>query len=272
MTTIPNNPKCFLFLALPCEAKPLIEAYKLKKETSIHAFSIFRNNDIILTVTGISKTAMAAGVAFTQALFPANNVPVMMNIGIAGHLRHDIGSVFLADKITDADSGRRFYPPLAFTPPCPTHSLVTLSKPRASYPQEALCDMEASAFYEISTRFSSGELVQCLKIISDNESTPIENIAAKMVSNLIEAQLTTIDLILTELTKLAAIVAEPVLPELAPILDRYRFTVNEQMQLKKLLSRWYAVNGRGNVEIAAKNGSEFLAKLKETLDQSVFYL
>ncbi|SMG63187.1 hypothetical protein BMETH_1512_0 [methanotrophic bacterial endosymbiont of Bathymodiolus sp.] len=34
---------CYLFVALPCEAKPLIEHFKLKKELSIHAFSIYRN-------------------------------------------------------------------------------------------------------------------------------------------------------------------------------------------------------------------------------------
>ena len=87
--------KAFIFTALPCEAKPLIDRYKLKKDTNIQAFNIFRNDEIILTVTGIGKTAMAAGVAYTQALFPAKLNPVMLNIGIAGQQHHDYWQLIL---------------------------------------------------------------------------------------------------------------------------------------------------------------------------------
>ena len=267
-----TSTKIFLYLALPCEAKPLIEHYKLKKETGIHAFSIFQNNNITLTVTGIGKASMAAGIAYTQAQFHANNPPVMLNIGIAGHLNHPVGSVFLADKITDQDSGRRYFPPIIFSPPCPTYNLISCSKPEANYPREALCDMEASAFYEISTRFSTAEIIHCLKIVSDNGSTSIESVEPKMVTKLIEGQLTTIDRVLTELTKLASIAAEPELPELPSILNRYRFSVNEQYQLKKLLLRRQVTEGRSDVDIAAKTGPEFLVKLKEILDLNAFYL
>jgi adenosylhomocysteine nucleosidase len=269
------SPKTFIYTALPCEAKPLIDSYKLKKDTTIQPFSVFRDNEICLTVTGIGKTAMAAAIAYTQALFSSGQNPVMLNIGIAGHKDHLIGSVFLIDKITDSDSDRRYYPPLVFTPPCPTHSLQSAAKPQLSYQPSHLCDMEASAFYETATRFTSGELIQCLKIVSDNESSPAQNIQTKQVSALISKQLPTIIAILKELTKLTALLNPPELIEFNQLLNQYHFTVNEQIQLKKLLTRWRLVKGENRIEIAvesAKNGKELLNSLNQQLNEAEFHL
>jgi adenosylhomocysteine nucleosidase len=267
-----NPPNIFCYLALPCEAKPIVDYYRLKKNVNIHSFAVYSNDNICLTVTGIGKTAMAAGIAYTQALFSPNSHPIMLNIGIAGHKIYSIGSVFVIDKIIDADVERRFYPPLVFTPPCPTHSLVTISKPQVTYPNESLCDMEASAFYETSTRFTTSELIQCLKIISDNEASPSQNIQPKMVSELIAGHLSTIEKVLFELTALAKIAIEPELPEFDSILKQYRFTVSEQIQLKKLLSRWHLIKSHDCIDISAKTGKEYLLALKQHLDQAEFYL
>jgi len=67
--------------------------------------------------------------------------------------------------------------------------------------------MESSAFYETAVRFSSGELIQCLKVISDNRLSPAENIQPKQVSSLIAAHVSTIETILTELSRLAKLVS-----------------------------------------------------------------
>ncbi|MEQ1486080.1 hypothetical protein [Methyloglobulus sp.] len=266
--------KTFIYTALPCEAKPLIEFFRLKKDTTIQCFAVYANNHICLTVTGIGKNAMSAGIAYTQALFASSN-SVMLNIGIAGHKEHPVGSVFLIAKITDNDSGRRYYPPLAFTPPCPTQCLQTVAKPQLTYHPSHLCDMEASAFYETATRFSSGELIQCLKIVSDNELSPALNIQPKQVSALICTQLPTIESILMELTKLAESLTTPELTEFDQLISQYRFTVNEQIQLKKLLARLQLIKGKNWVGIAAtsaKTGKEFLNLLNQQLNEAEFYL
>jgi len=268
-------PTVFIYTALPCEAKPLIDFYRLKKDTAIHNFSVYTNNAICLTVTGIGKNAMAAAVAYTLALFSSAQNPVMLNVGIGGHKTHPIGSVFLADKITDTDCDRRLYPPLVFTPPCPTHSLQTTAKPQLSYPERDLCDMEASAFYETAIRFSSGELIHCLKIVSDNEISPAQNIQPKWVTELIGAQLETIAAIVNKLTQLTFLLIKPDLPELTALLSRYHFTANEQIQLKKLLHRRHLVNDENLPDIVdtpAKSGKELLEALNQQLKSAEFYL
>jgi adenosylhomocysteine nucleosidase len=266
------NPNIFFYLALPCEAKPIVDHLRLKKDINIHAFAVYCNDAICLTVTGIGKAAMAAGLAYTQALFSPNNNPILLNIGIAGHKTHSVGSVFVIDKITDADTERRFYPPLVYRLPYPSHSLVTVSKPQATYPNESLCDMEASAFYETATRFSTSELIQCLKIVSDNEASPAQNIQPKMVSELITGQLSTIEKVIFELTALQKSIAEQEMPEFESIVQRYRFSFAEQAQLKKLLSRHRLINNQDSFDFAAKTGKEYLFVLKQHLDQSEFYL
>jgi adenosylhomocysteine nucleosidase len=275
LANLTTHTKTFLFTALPCEAKPLIDAYKLKKDTSVHAFNIFRNDEIVLTVTGIGKTSMAAGVAYSQALFPSSN-PICLNLGIAGHQEYLVGSLFLADKITDNETGRHYYPPLTFTPPCPTSELITFAKPQAAYPDSALCDMEASSFYETAIRFSTGELCQCIKVISDNAALPASQIQAQKVSLLIHDQLPAIKQVVAELTRLSCSLpanGDKVLFQL--IGTRYRFSVSEQIQLTKSLNRWAVITNNSELNpdtIPAKTGKEFLAEFSRRLDAMDFTL
>jgi len=53
-----NTYKIFIYTALPCEAKPLIEHYKLKKDLTVHAFAVYLNNDICLVVSGLGKSSL----------------------------------------------------------------------------------------------------------------------------------------------------------------------------------------------------------------------
>ena len=236
-----HPPRIFIYAALPCEARPLVEHFNLKKDTAVQPFAVYFNKNICLTVTGLGKSAMAAGVAYTQALFASADHPVLVNIGIAGHKDHAVGSLLLIDKITDVDSLKSYYPPLVFTPPCPTANIQTVSRPQLSYDQHHLCDMEASAFYETAARFSTGELIHCLKIISDNESSPADNIQPKQVASLIAAHVATIETLLTELSRLSKLITTPEPKLLEQLTQRYHFTVSEQGQLKSQLSRWAAL-------------------------------
>jgi adenosylhomocysteine nucleosidase len=270
-----NPPRIFIYAALPCEAKPLVEHFSLKKATTIQPFAVYFNRDICLTVTGLGKSAMAAGVAYTQALFAASGHPVLLNIGIAGHKHHALGDLFLIDKITDFDSQKSYYPPLVFTPPCPAACIQTVSRPQLTYDEQHLCDMEASAFYETAVRFSSGELIHCLKVISDNELSPAENIQAKQVSQLIAAHVATIETLLAELSRLAKLITVPEPRLFAQLVQRYHFTYSEQGQLKNQLSRWEILSASKDPEFdEAKlhKGKDVLFWLDQQIDKIEFYV
>lgn len=229
--------QCYFFTALPCEAKPLINHYQLKKELDSTVFAVYRNKYITLTVTGLGKSAMAAGVAYSLALFPCTTVPILLNVGIAGHCSHQLGSVFVVDKMTDQDTGRSFYPQLVSKPPCLTHSLITVSQPQLEYPSKSLYDMEASAFYEIAARFSSSELIHCIKVISDNKTNPITDIRPAQVSQLIFSALPLMDSYSQQLGALAKLTQSAVITHYTEVISQWRFSSSEKLQLKSLLSK-----------------------------------
>lgn len=270
-----NAHRIFIYIALPCEAKPLVKHFNLKKNVGIETFAVYSNHDICLTVTGPGKSAMAAGVAYTQALFAVVKHPVIVNIGIAGHKDHALGKLFLIDKIIDIDGQKKYYPILVLTPPCATASIQTASKPQLEYDQLHLCDMEASAFYETATRFSSGELIICLKVISDNQLEPAENIHPKQVSALIEAHVLTIETLLTEATALAACIIKPEAVEFEQLIQRYYFTASERIKLNNQLDRWAVLTHQPIPDFGPAQlykGKDILKKLDELISKIDFYL
>jgi adenosylhomocysteine nucleosidase len=269
---IPVMPKSlfttFIYTALPCEAKPLITHFGLKKQLSISVFAVYCNNEICLTVAGVGKSAMAAAIAYTQALFALNAPSVFVNVGIAGHCYHAVGELFLIDKIYDGDSGKNHYPPLVFKTDLHTASLQTVSKPLHNYHDSFICDMEASAFYETAARFSTGELIQCLKVISDNALSPVSNITPQQVSELIAAQLPAIENLLAELKRLAQLIttSDPML--WLDLTQRYHFTASERMQLKNQLSRWEVLTNGQPLDVTAlpqDNGKAILRWLAQII-------
>lgn len=242
--------KTFIYTALVCEAKPLVDHYRLRKNLSIDVFAVYCHDDICLTVTGVGKSAMAAAVAYTQALFAADAPCVLLNIGIAGHKDYSVGQLFLINKISDVDSGKNYYPPRVFKTSCRTAPIQTVSTPRLVYDDTCLCDMEAAPFYETATRFSTGEHVQCLKIISDNQTSPVEHIQPQQVSRLIADHIPAIENVLAELHLLARIMATPESELVAQWLQHYRFTASEQGQLKNQLSRWRVLTDNQVLDVA----------------------
>ncbi|WP_445372160.1 hypothetical protein ACH518_05435 [Methylomonas sp. HW2-6] len=269
-----SAPEIFVFVALPCEAKPLVAAWKLKKNTQIQAFVTYQNQNSVLTVSGLGKVAMAAAVAYTLARHPDVAQPLLLNLGVAGHRNLPLGSCVLADQIIDADSGRRFYPQLPFSVPCPTHALKTMSQADETYSDGYIRDMEASAFFETAVKFSSSELVHCLKVVSDNADSPLANITEDAVTNWIDGRLSVVADLIVALRELRAVIAVPDGRDCQGILSRFHFTASNAAKLQSLLNRWRLMNGV-SVDLAkidAKNAKDLIAQLEALVAEKQFYL
>jgi len=153
--------------ALHCEAKPIIDHYRLTKSQSHHAFDIYRKDQIECIVSGIGRLACAAATAWIAALNHEARSITWINVGTAGSASHDIGTALLINRISD-ESSQHFYPAPLLNSGFETAHCLTRNEPSTDYHPEQLYDMEASAFYHTATRFSRAELVQCVKIVSDN--------------------------------------------------------------------------------------------------------
>jgi len=176
--------------ALHCEAKPVIDYYRLKKSADHHAFDLYQNEDIACVVSGIGKIAVAAATGWVAALFHDRSNIVWINLGSAGADKDAVGEIFWIHKISDF-SDRHYFPVPTFKTGFESRSCLTLDQASTDYHQDCLLDMEASAFFSTATRFSSAELVQCLKVISDNQHQPPSRNKA-VLSHLIQSQIESI--------------------------------------------------------------------------------
>lgn len=231
------------FCALPCEAEPLIQYFKL---TELKEYSLFRlfqseDKDISLTITGIGKSNASAAVAYHHGCLTTSPADIWLNIGIAGHASLPVGEACIINKITDLQHSTNWYPQVLFNANCTSIPLVTLDTPSTDY-QETLIDMEAAGFYSMALRLGTAELIHCLKIVSDNQDNPATGINADNVKKLIASHKPTIEHVINELTPLAdelnAITAEP--KSYKTLIGRHHFTKSEQVQLSRLLKQWHA--------------------------------
>ena len=229
-----------IVVALPAEARPLLDHFRLRDKQHNTAFPLYRNADMTLIVCGPGKVAAAAATALLAGTGTSTTRAAWLNIGIAGHAHHAIGSGFIAHRITDSATGTNWYPPQILDLPIATDSLLTVDCPEDEYPSAALCEMEASGFFPIACRFSSSELVQCFKVVSDNRTQATTAITAKLCAQLITARLADIEQLVTALSGVADEYAtwHAPHPDLEQLSKRWRFTVSQQHQLARLARRW----------------------------------
>jgi adenosylhomocysteine nucleosidase len=248
---LPEEAQLFIFCALHCEAKPIIDFLGLKKIPESRIFDIYKHLNISLTITGIGKSSMAAGVAYSLAINDLKSPIVLLNIGIAGHMSAQLGRLFIAEKITDVDSAKSYYPQMLPDTYWISQALQTVSQPQLHYASDHLLyDMEASAFYEVGTRFTSSELILAAKIVSDNAQSPIAHINAKLVTDLIATQVETISLLIKLLLNRSRHLIFTEVNYFEDWTKLHHFTVSEKIQLKALLARWDILSGNSEQMIS----------------------
>lgn len=268
-----DQPQVFIFTALLCEAKPLIAFWRLKKISGGQPFAIYAVDNMVLAVTGVGKVAMATAVAYCLALYQHKSYPVVLNVGVAGHQTYGVGGIYRAIKITDQDSGDNYYPASVAANKIACSALICVSKAVSAYSGGVLYDMESSAFYPAACRFSTGELVQCLKIISDNEFAPIKQINSKKILGWIHRQLPQIDGLLQDLLALSAVLSTPNLQYYRQIVGGMHFSNSRQIQLKTLLRKWQVLTDNSPLPFditAIKSANQLLEIMQHEIEKLTF--
>ena len=254
--------------ALFCEAKPLIHHYRLNGQQAENGFRVYENDTMRLIIAGMGKCAAAAACAYLQGLAPEKK-HIWLNLGIAGHDSLRVGEAILAQKVIDAATNTAWYPPLLFTPPCRTVTLISVDQPETGYVTDVACDMEASGFYATAARFNSCELVQVFKVISDNRASPVQQVSEKTTQEIIRQQLDKLDAIIQQLRELEARLAEQQRkPAIDLFLQRWHFTVAQQHMLQRLSQRWQVLTGTAldsNQFVAEKNSKAVLSAIENKI-------
>jgi len=194
--------ECLICVALPCEARPLIDQFRLKANQPTR-FRCYSNEKICLVETGIGKLNAASATAATLSALTQfqSSPPLCLNIGIAGADK-PIGSLLNATSIEDCASGKKWDPQQTWNPIGEPIAVQTVDKPQSQYSPENAFDMEAAGVTNSAIKYMTLEFIQCLKVVSDNLQNPISKITPEKASKLIEQHAESIDVAINRLLEL----------------------------------------------------------------------
>jgi adenosylhomocysteine nucleosidase len=247
-------------VALSCEAKPIIDELRLTKQFSPSPFPVFRNDFHRLVVSGIGKVAAAAATGFLLGSSSTKReVQAYLNVGIAGHGTLQTNTAFIASCISDDQDKAIFYPPQIIDSDFEHSRLCTCSNPNQKYEKGLGFDMEAHAFYSIASRSATRELIQVLKVVSDNEGRSLESIQPTMVKEYICNHLLSILTFAQELDTLAKEISPNL--ETLDLQERARkihpFSQSQIFQLDRLIShsRTFDLEEKNLIELIEKSNS-----------------
>ena len=166
------------------EAVPLINAYRMQKQTLQLGVHLFYSDKVDLLVCGMGRFRMATGIrAYLSSKTPAIGTR-WLNIGTAGALDHAPGDLVWARSIGGIDIGL----PLSGVQYIPM-DVVSLSEPSTSYVSGVLFDMEAQACVETLSEnmieFEPAHLF-CAKVVSDNQLDPVFKKGKHEVTSLVQ--------------------------------------------------------------------------------------
>jgi nucleoside phosphorylase len=229
-----------ILVALNCEARPLIDLYRLKKRSAKGLAWYRRSADqsqlfnINLVISGIGALNMVSACSWLAAKTEQENC-AWLNTGTAGHGTLPVGELVRVVHSIEQSSDKSHYPPLVSKFKGTAISLLTNNTPVADYPENQAVDMEAHAFFTTAKRFASSELVQSIKVISDNKDNDLELLNAKKITQLIAAQANSIDQFARSLVELAP---SPIVQfEMDEELKHLHCTTSQMLQFQSLMAK-----------------------------------
>ncbi len=158
--------------ALHCEAKPLIDFYRLKKSSQKNDFDIYQNQQIFCVVSGIGANKMSRAITWVNKLFNAQKDCRWINLGIAGHKNLPIGTTVLINQATQAGSNKSISSITEISHEFETRPVISQIAENTDYDEISVFDMEAFSFFLTAQALSAINLCQSIKIISDNRVSP----------------------------------------------------------------------------------------------------
>lgn len=266
MTETLVTPTATIMVALHCEAKPLIDFYRLKKVAD-RPFALYQlvsdTERVELVVTGIGVLNMATAIGWVGAR--QQTVRSWLNVGTAGHASRKVGEVFRVHAVGDASGSRLHYPPLVARWGGVSEMLWSANAPTSDYPDHGAIDMEAYGFFMAALKFSPAELVQAIKVISDNGQSDIESLTGAKITDLMLAHQTSITAFIKSLQE----ICEPLCRTPMQI-PEVKGTHSQQRQLMDLMAKLTALGIDVNqVPTDQIPITQLLVSLQQQIDDAV---
>ena len=230
-------------VALADEARPLVDHLSLRSEANHQPFRVYNGAGMRLIVCGVGKLAAAAAVGYLYRYGNNSGNEAWLNVGIAGHATLPQGAIRLVHKVIDESSGNCWFPSRIVSSDCDSCEIRCVDRPEEEYVGNTLVDMESAGFTGATSRLAKTELVQLLKIVSDNRQSPASQLSRGFVRGLISQHMGVVERTVALLRDLSSDQIGRSAPgtELESFRARWHFTATQTSQLRELLRRWQAL-------------------------------
>ena len=127
--------------------------------------------------------------------------------------------------------------------------------------------MEAAGFFKAALKCSEIELINIIKVISDNEASSIDHITEKLIGNLMLKTFTYIEPVVSLLKKRLTILNKELVldRECFDMVKSIHFTVYQRNQFKRLCQRFDAMDRKNELKFilnrSRTSSDELLKKL-----------
>ena len=160
-----------IITALPDEARPFIDRFKLKSDENQSDLSVFSNEACSLLITGIGSGQVKSVLpVFLKRISDFDNV-ILFNIGIAGGHpdKTEIGKVYLVNKVTNDETVDKYSLTIPEKNEFTTIALTTVAKgiTGGHVGYEGLVDMEAAIITATAISYLNIDKIAVIKVVSD---------------------------------------------------------------------------------------------------------
>ncbi len=242
--------KIIVLTAMRCEAQPIINHYRLKKNFTYSKFEVF-SGLIDLIISGVGKLKSAIATAHIITAHAKEKDLYLLNLGIAGSADRNriIGDLYLINKIHDDSTARNYYPDILLQHKLPETCVTSYDRAigpgdiNDDYP--GLVDMEAAGFIAAAHSFLQPHQTICLKVLSDH--LDFENLNKEVISELIVANISAVETLINQLSALDPVESFTVIEEswfIDEIVKRLRLTFAQQQILRQELIRFQLRTGQ----------------------------
>jgi|GEM_PF-3421891 len=238
-------------VALDCEAKPFIKEYKLERIKA--PFPIYKNDLLVLVVTGIKSYSMTA----IGYVFGKFSISSFINIGICGHKEKEVGTLVACHKIECDDNA--IYPSPYLSSKLKPIQLKTVETVETTYPDDCVYDMEGYYVCFSASKFISIDQIICMKVVSDNLHTGIKQITKPFVTSLMSTLIPELNPLIEK--------KDGGLGELVPPNMKVRLSTTEKILLEKKLEKLLLLQSDSDLNFLETISCKHL--LFKTIDQKL---
>ena len=164
--------KRLIITALPDEARPFIDRFRLASDENQSDLRVFSNETCSLLITGIGGNRVKSVLpVFLESICDFDNV-VLFNVGIAGGHpdKTEIGEVYLVNKVTNDETVDKYSLTIPTKNEFNTMALTTVAKGitvgHVGY--EGLVDMEAAIITATAISYLNIDKIAVIKVVSDH--------------------------------------------------------------------------------------------------------